>query len=70
MSPEIIRATGKVASDTVVALQNQPLMLALIVLQILVLGVVLYTSVSRQKATTEQFKNVYALLEKCIERSK
>jgi hypothetical protein len=61
-----IEQTGKVAAGTIEALKNQPLMLALVILQGFVLGAVLYSSVARQAATTEQFKQVYELLAACV----
>jgi hypothetical protein len=72
MSAEIVKAAGQVATNTVAALASQPMMLALIVLQVLVLVVVLYSTLQRQKAISEQFKSVYELLEKCMlhDRSK
>jgi hypothetical protein len=57
---------GRAATSTIEALKNQPLMLALVILQGFVLGAVLYSSVARQAATTEQFKQVYELLAACV----
>jgi hypothetical protein len=66
MNPGHIEEVGKVASGTIEALKHQPLMLALVILQGFVLGAVLYSSISRQNAMTEQFKQVYELLAACI----
>lgn len=68
MNPGIVEETGKVAVNTIDALRNQPLVLALIVLQLVVLGAVLWSSMHRQAAVSEQFKHVYALLEQCLKR--
>jgi hypothetical protein len=60
---------GKVASGTVDALRNQPLMLALVVLQAFVLGAVLYSSLARQAAIDKQFAHVFELLGVCMKSS-
>jgi hypothetical protein len=71
MNSEVVKQTGQVATNTISALQNQPLVLGLIVLQVIVLGTVLYSSIARQTAISAQFKTLYALLEKCmLERGK
>ena len=59
---------AKVATDAIDALKSQPVLLGLLILQFTVLGVVLWGSISRQHAMTEQFKLVFALLEKCLEK--
>ena len=70
MTPGHIEQVGKVATSTVEALKNQPLMLALVILQGFVLGAVLYSSIARQNAVTEQFKHVYELLESCMQKAR
>jgi hypothetical protein len=70
MTPGHIEEVGKVATSTVEALKNQPLMLALVILQGFVLGAVLYSSISRQNAITEQFKHVYELLASCMKEAR
>jgi hypothetical protein len=66
MNPGAIEEVSKVATGTIDALKNQPLMIALIVLQAFVLGAVLYNSINRQEAITKQFDHVYELLETCM----
>lgn len=68
MNPGVIEETGKVAVGTIEALRSQPIVLALIVLQLLVLGAVLYSTMHRQAAVTEQFKAIVALLDQCLKR--
>jgi hypothetical protein len=70
MNPGSIDEVGKVATSTIEALKNQPLMLALVILQAFVLGAVLYSSISRQNAVTDQFKHVYELLESCMQKAR
>jgi len=60
---------GKVAVSTVDALKQQPIVLALIVLQALVLAAVLYNNINRQSAIDSQFSRVYELLGSCIRTS-
>jgi hypothetical protein len=61
-----IHAVGALAHDVVNGLKSSPSMLALIVLQLVVLAVVLYSSLQRQQANTEQFNNLTKLLEQCM----
>lgn len=70
MTPGSIEEVGKVATSTVEALKNQPLMLALVILQAFVLAAVLYSSISRQAANTEQFRYVYELLATCMKEGR
>jgi hypothetical protein len=57
---------NKIASNTIDALKQQPLVLALIVLQALVLAAVLYNSIHRQNATDKQFAQLFQLFESCL----
>jgi hypothetical protein len=66
MNPGAIEEVGKVATGTIDALKNQPLMIALIVLQALVLAAVLYNSLSRQASVDKQFAHVFELLQTCM----
>ena len=66
MNPGAIEEVGKVASGTIEALKNQPLMIALIVLQALVLAAVLYNSLARQESIDKQFANIFQLLDTCM----
>jgi hypothetical protein len=63
-----VQAAGQAASDVVAGLKSSPAMLALVVLQIVVLGAILYGGTVRQRATSEQFAKVYELLEKCMNK--
>lgn len=56
---------GRSAID---ALRASPILLLLLLLQILMFGALLYSSVHRQEAVSEQFNNVYRLLEACMGR--
>jgi hypothetical protein len=68
MNPGLVEEGGKAVAGTIDALRAQPIVLALIVLQLLVLGAVLYSTMHRQEATTTQFKALYALLEQCLSK--
>jgi preprotein translocase subunit SecY len=69
MNPGVVEEGGKVAIGTIDALKSQPIVLALIVLQLLVLGAVLYSTMHRQEATTKQFTALYALLQQCLTKA-
>jgi hypothetical protein len=69
MTPGAIEEVGKVATGTIEALRNQPLVLALVLLQALVLAAVLYSSIVRQTSVDVQFKHVFELLEKCMKQN-
>jgi hypothetical protein len=62
----ISEETGKVVINTVDALRNQPLLLALVILQGFVLAAVLYSSIVRQDAITKQFAHLYEILGACM----
>jgi hypothetical protein len=66
MTPGAIEEVGKVATGTIDALRNQPLVLALVVLQAFVLVAVLYSSIQRQSSIDVQFKSIFELLDKCM----
>jgi hypothetical protein len=66
MSPDAIK---EVATSTIDAMKSQPLMLALIVLQVIVLAAITYSTLDRQRANSEQFRNVVALLQQCLQRT-
>lgn len=57
-----------IAKDAIGALKQQPMLLALVILQVVVLVAVIYTAGARQKATSEQFRHVFTLLEQCMKR--
>jgi hypothetical protein len=57
---------GKVASGAIEALRSQPLVLALVLLQAVVLAAVLYSSIHRQGAIDRQFAHVFGLLQACL----
>jgi hypothetical protein len=62
----VAEEAGKVITNTVDALRNQPMMLALVLLQAFVLAAVLYNSINRQAAIDRQFNHVYELLDNCM----
>jgi hypothetical protein len=66
VNPGIIDRTGQVASDAISALKQNPVMLALVLLQFFILGAVLYSSIDRQSAVSAQLKDMHALLDKCV----
>jgi uncharacterized membrane protein affecting hemolysin expression len=59
---------GKVASGVVEGLKASPVILGLVVLQLLMTGAVLYSSIDRQAAVSAQFTNLHRLLEMCMAR--
>jgi hypothetical protein len=66
MNPGPIEQAGKVASGVVDAMRSQPVVLALVVLQVFVLAAVLYNSIHRQTATDKQFAQFFTLLDSCM----
>lgn len=62
----MIEAIGKAASGVVESLKGQPVMIALVVLQIVVLVAVLYNSIHRQTSFDKQFTQLFELLQTCI----
>jgi hypothetical protein len=69
MNPGPLDDAGKVAVGAIDALKHQPLVLALIVLQALVLAAVLYNSLHRQNATDKQFEQLFSLLDSCLKKT-
>jgi hypothetical protein len=61
-----VEDAGKAVSNTVDALKQQPLILALVVLQGFVLAAVLYNSLHRQTAIDKQFAHLFEVLETCV----
>jgi hypothetical protein len=59
---------GKVVGSTIDALKSQPMLLALVVFQVLILGAILYSSLARQKAASEQFASLVTLLDHCVKQ--
>ena len=62
----MIEEIGKAASTVAESLKNQPVMIALVVLQALVLVAVLYNSLHRQTAVDKQFTQLFELLQTCV----
>jgi len=56
-------------SRIVGGLSSQPLTLALIVLQALTFAAVLYSSVHRQEAVTQQMTSMADIIKACVQRS-
>jgi uncharacterized protein involved in propanediol utilization len=54
------------AGKVVEALKQQPVILALVLLQAFVLAAVLYNSINRQEAVSKQFNSLYELLSMCL----
>jgi len=63
-----VQVAGRAAHDIVNGLKQQPLMLALVVLQFLIMMAVLYSSIHRQDAISAQFTSTYKLLETCMSK--
>lgn len=55
-----------VVNGAVGALKSSPLVLALIILQLLTMGAILYSSMHRQEAISAQFQSLYDLLRLCL----
>jgi hypothetical protein len=68
MNPGPIEEAGKVATSVVESFKSQPLMLALVVLQVVIIGSILYSTIHRQEAYNKQFAAVFTLLDKCLNR--
>jgi hypothetical protein len=62
-----VEEAGKVAAGAIEGLKNQPMMLALVLLQAFVLAAVLYNSINRQAAIDKQFHEVFEVLNKCMQ---
>jgi hypothetical protein len=62
----LIEEIGRAASTVAESLKNQPVMIALVVLQALVLVVVLYNSLHRQTSVDKQFSQLIELLQTCV----
>jgi hypothetical protein len=62
----LIEEIGRAASTVAESLKNQPVMIALVVLQALVLVVVLYNSLHRQTSVDRQFTQLFDLLQTCV----
>jgi uncharacterized membrane protein affecting hemolysin expression len=56
------------ASSAIEALKAQPIMLTLVLLQIIVIGSVLYSNSERQRANSVQFERLTTLVDRCLER--
>jgi hypothetical protein len=63
-----VQAVGSAATDVIAGLKSSPAMLALVVLQMVVLGAILYGGIVRQEANTAQFGKLTELLEKCMSK--
>jgi hypothetical protein len=59
---------AKVATSVIDGLRQQPLILALVLMQALILAAVLYSTVHRQEATTAQFTAIFELLKTCMNK--
>lgn len=68
MNPGPVEEAGKVATGAIDALKSQPMTLALVILQLTLLGVVVYASVHRNSQHTAQLHEIYQLLAACIKK--
>jgi hypothetical protein len=69
MNPGVGEEVGKVASGAIDALKNQPLILALVLMQLLTIGAILYNAIHRQNAVDKQFAQVFELLQTCLKQT-
>jgi len=63
-----IEEGGKIAGEVVKGLTSSPAVLAIVVLQVALLGSILYSSSARQRSTDAQFTSLHKLLETCMQR--
>jgi len=57
---------GKVLTSAIDGLKSSPMMLSLVLMQLLTIGAILYSSVDRQKANAAQFERLHTIIDKCI----
>jgi hypothetical protein len=69
MNPGVSEEAGKVASNAIDALKNQPLILALVLMQVLTIAAILYNAIHRQNAVDKQFAQVFELLQTCLKQA-
>lgn len=63
---DLTEQAGKVSTALIDGLKTQPILLALVLLQSILLGALLYASLRRQEAISEQFRHLYQLLQLCL----
>lgn len=64
-----IEEAGRAVSGTIDALKQQPLVLALVVLQAVVLAAVLYNAIDRQRSVDKQFSHLFEVLDTCLKQN-
>jgi hypothetical protein len=64
----LVEKSMDVADSAVQALKQSPLMLALVLLQLLTIGAILWSSMHRQEAVSEQIAALHSIIEKCLTR--
>ena len=62
----ILEKSVAVAGEAVSALKASPVLLAVVLLQFLVIGAILYSSIHRQEAVNVQFERLAGIIDKCI----
>jgi hypothetical protein len=68
MNAEIISKTVEAAQSAIDALRTSPVVLALVILQFITIGSLLYVSIERQKGVNQLTSELHELLSKCITR--
>jgi hypothetical protein len=65
---EIIAKTAEAAQAAIEALKNSPVILALVILQFMLIGALLFVSIKRQEGVNQLTSELHELLAKCLTR--
>jgi hypothetical protein len=66
MNAELINNSIETAKSAIDALKQNPVILALVILQFFIIGGVLYSSLDRQKANTDELTRLHKTLDDCV----
>jgi len=66
MNAEIVSKVTEAAQSAIDALRTSPVVLALVILQFMVIGALLFVSVKRQDGVNQLTSELHELLGKCI----
>jgi hypothetical protein len=64
----MIEKVTEAANNAIDALRGSPVVLALVLMQLLIIGALLYSSIDRQKAATSKFNAMSQLLSQCMKQ--
>jgi hypothetical protein len=64
-----IQAAGQAASDVIGGLKQQPILLAMVVLNALAVGVAIWFLRGLQESNTQRFEHMLTMIEKCMNGS-